>query len=94
MRILLRWLDQLRRTTVAGLPQFCSALVATLEDITAAIKTWQELDHNADGTHAVIHLREQDAAAAARAGHIGLYWDGTDLKTVKPDGTVETVQLV
>ena len=54
MRIILRWLDQLRRTTAEQLPSFCSALVAQLEEIAAACTAWAEEDHNSDGTHLVV----------------------------------------
>ena len=54
MRLLLSWLDQLRRTTVQGLPSFCSALVSQFEEVVNAANAWAAEDHNSAGTHAVV----------------------------------------
>lgn len=91
MRIVLQYLDQLRIVTLKTLPQFADRIVTTFEELVEAITTWQEQDHHADGTHDVIHINEQSAAAAARSGAITLYWNGTNLKYVKPDGSTGNV---
>jgi hypothetical protein len=94
MRIVLEWLDQLRRTTMDGLPSFCSAIVSQFEALAATCNTWAAVDHNPDGTHEVVRVGGTTTIPAASVERITLYWDGTDLKTVKPDGTVQTVTLV
>lgn len=94
MRIVLHWLDQLRRTTAEQLPAFCGAVVAQFQELAAAANTWAAVDHNSDGTHEVVRLGGTTTTPAATVGRIILYWDGTDLKTVKPDGTVQTVTVV
>lgn len=86
MRLILSWLDQLRRTTLEGLPSFCSALVSQFQDIVAAANTWAQKDHNDDGTHHFVRIGG-DGVPEPLAGRISLYWDGTNLKWVKPDGT-------
>jgi hypothetical protein len=91
MRVILTWLDQLRRTTVQGLPAFCAALVAQLEEIAAATNTWGAVDHESDGTHAAVRFTSVDATPEPTATAITLYWDGTNLKYLKPDGTTGNV---
>ena len=91
MRIILRWLDQLRRTTAEQLPSFCSALVAQLEEIAAACTAWAEEDHNSDGTHRVVKIGGTTTTPSATTGRITLYWDGTNLKYLKPDGTTGNI---
>lgn len=91
MRIVLTWIDQLRRTTVEQLPAFAAALVAQLTEIAAAANTWAAVDHNGDGTHEVIHLGGTTTTPAATTGRITLWWDGTNLKYLKPDGTTGNV---
>lgn len=94
MRLLLTWLDQLRRLTADNLAGFASAVVSQFEEIVGAANTWAQVDHNEDGTHEVVRVGGTTTTPAATVGRITLYWDGTDLKTVKPDGTVQTVTLV
>lgn len=91
MRIILTWIDQLRRTTVEGLPSFCAALVSQLQEIAAAANAWAGKDHNDDGTHQVVRIGGTTEAPAATASRISLYWDGTNLKYVKPDGTTGNI---
>lgn len=91
MRLILTWIDQLRRTTVEQLPAFCSALVSQFEEIVAIANKWAEHDHNSDGTHQVIRIGGQDITPASTTGRITLYWDGTNLKYIKPDGTTGNV---
>lgn len=94
MRIILSWLDQLRRTTVDGLPQFCSALVSQFQDLAAAANTWAAKDHEADGTHAVVRVGQDDVPEAT-VGKITIYTtDGATLKVVKADGTIGTITVV
>jgi hypothetical protein len=94
MRIVLQWLDQLRRTTAEQLPAFAAALVSQFEELAAAANTWAAIDHNTDGTHEVVRLGGTSSTPEPTLGRITLYWDGADLKTVKPDGTVGTVTIV
>lgn len=91
MRLLLTWIDQLRRTTADQLPSFCSALVSQLQEIVFAANAWAAKDHNDDGTHQVVRIGGTTAAAEATASRITLYWDGTNLKYVKPDGTTGNI---
>lgn len=91
MRIILTWIDQLRRTTVEGLPSFCSALVSQLQEMAAAANAWAQKDHNDDGTHFVVRIGGTTAAPDATSGRISLYWDGTNLKYIKPDGTTGNI---
>lgn len=84
MRMVLTWLDQLRRTTVEQLPAFCAALVAQAQEIAAAANQWAATDHNGDGTHSEIHL-------GPIGSQITLAWDGTNLTYEKPDGTTGTI---
>lgn len=95
MRIILSWLDHLRRTTVERLPAFCSALVSQFEELAAAVNTWGQADHNGDGTHYVVRIGQlpNDArpARAANADQILLRWDGVNLIYEKPDGTTGIV---
>lgn len=91
MRLILTWLDQLRRTTVDGLPSFCAALVSQFEDLVAAANTWADQDHHSDGTHGAVQYKARTTAPAAVAGHLITYWDGTNLKWVKPDGTTGNI---
>jgi hypothetical protein len=91
MRIILSWLDHLRRTTADGLPQFCSALVSQFQDIAAAANVWAQKDHNDDGTHQVVRIGGTRAAPDATPARISLYWDGVNLKWVKPDGSTGTI---
>lgn len=90
MRIILTWIDQLRRTTVEGLPSFCSALVSQLQEMAAAANAWADSDHNTTGTHGVVKYSTRTAPAAL-AGHLVTYWDGTNLKWIKPDGTTGNI---
>jgi hypothetical protein len=91
MRVILAWLDQLRRTTVNQLPAFCSALVSQLEGIAAAANTWAQKDHNDDGTHNVIRIGGTTTAPDPVAGKLVTYWDGTNYKYVKPDGSTGNI---
>jgi len=86
MRMVLRWIDKLRRTTVEELPAFCAALVQTFEEITAAANSWAAIDHNSDGSHDVVRFKETTAPPTTTSA-ISVYWDGTNLKYLKPDGT-------
>jgi hypothetical protein len=58
MRLILSWIDQLRRTTVDQLPAFCSALVSQLEEIVTAANAWAANDHHSNGSHVVIRYSE------------------------------------
>lgn len=87
MRLVLTWIDQLRRTTAERLPAFCNALVAQLQEIINTANKWAANDHNGDGTHLVVRIGGTTIAPEATTGRISLYWDGTNLKWVKPDGT-------
>lgn len=91
MRVILSWIDQLRRTTVDGLPQFCSALVSQFQEVAAAANAWARKDHNDDGTHNVVRIGGTSKAPDATVGRIQLYWDGTNLKWMKPDGTTGNI---
>lgn len=91
MRLLLSWIDQLRRTTVDGLPAFCAGVVAQFEEIVNAANTWGQKDHNDDGTHQVVRIGGSTGTPAVTAGRITLWWDGTNLKYEKPDGTTGNV---
>lgn len=93
MRLILTWIDQLRRTTVEQLPAYCSALVSQLEEIVAAANAWADRDHNSDGTHFVVRVGGTTSAPSATVGRITIYADGNDLKVVWPDGTVKTVTV-
>lgn len=90
MRLVLRWIDHLRRTTAEALPAFCSALVSQLQEIINTANKWAENDHNGDGTHSNVRF-SQRAAPAATPLAISVYWDGTNLKYVKPDGTTGNI---
>ena len=93
MRIILTWLDQLRRTTTDGLPQFCAALVAQLEEIAAAANAWAAKDHASDGTHVVVRVGDPEVPEAT-VGKITIYTtDGATLKVVKADGTIGTITV-
>ena len=91
MRIILQWLDQLRRTADERLASFCAALVSQFEEIAAAANTWAAKDHNSDGTHQVVRIGGTTADPAATVGRISLWWDGTNLKWKKPDGTTGNI---
>lgn len=91
MRLLLSWIDQFRRITVKNLPSVASALVSQFEEIVGAANTWAAVDHNSDGTHAAVKFSAETTAPAATVGAITLYWDGTNLKYLKPDGTTGNV---
>jgi len=86
MRMVLRWIDQLRRTTVENLPAFCAALVSQLTEMTEAANSWAATDHNPDGSHAAVRFKEETSPGVS-TGAITVYWDGTNLKYLKPDGT-------
>ena len=60
-------------------------------EIAAAANAWAEEDHNPDGTHQVVRIGGTSTAPAATANRVSLYWDGTNLIAVKPDGTTATV---
>lgn len=91
MRLILTWLDQLRRTTVEQLPAFCSALVSQLEEMVATANAWAQQDHNTDGTHVTVRIGGTTSAPVATTDRISLYWDGTNLKYVKPDGSTGNI---
>jgi len=91
MRLLLTWIDQLRRTTAEGLPSFCAALVSQLQEIVFAANAWAAHDHNDDGTHHVVRIGGTESDPEATTGRITLWWDGTNLKYKKPDGTTGNV---
>lgn len=91
MRLLLSWIDQFRRITVENLPSVAAAIVSQFEEIVGAANTWGASDHNQDGTHAAVHFKTQTTTPAATVGAITLYWDGTNLKYLKPDGTTGNV---
>jgi hypothetical protein len=91
LRIVLRWIDQLRRTTVDQLPAFCAAVVAQFQEIAAAANAWAAMDHNSDGTHQVVKIGGHDTTPEATVGRLTVYWDGTNLKYVKPDGTTGNI---
>lgn len=91
MRLLLRWIDQFRQITVANLSSVAAAIVVQFEDFAAAMNTWAAKDHHADGTHKVMRIGLTRTTPAATRGRITLWWDGTNLKYEKPDGTTGTV---
>lgn len=91
MRIILSWLDQLLTTTAAQLPSFCAAIAGQLQEIAEAANHWAERDHNPDGTHAAVTFKEQTTAPDATTSAMSVYWDGTNLKYVKPDGTTGNI---
>lgn len=91
MRLILNWIDQLERATVESLPAFCSALVAQFTEIVEAANTWAEQDHNSDGSHNVISLGGTTTAPEPVAGQLRVYWDGTNLVYVKPDGSTGNI---
>lgn len=91
MRLILTWIDQLRTASADTLTVFCGALVAQLQEITATANAWGAVDHNTDGTHQVVRIGGTTSAPAATASRISLYWDGTNLKYVKPDGTTGNI---
>lgn len=94
MRIILTWIDQLRLTTVEGLPSFCAALVSQLQEMAASANTWANKDHNSDGTHNVVRVGGTDTAPAATASRITIYTtDGATLKVVLADGTIGTITV-
>lgn len=86
MRLILRWLDVLKRTTVDELPAFCAALTSTFQEVVEAANAWAQADHTPDGTHAAVRFTESDTPTTT-TGAISVYWDGTNLKYLKPDGT-------
>lgn len=94
MRLILTWIDQLRRTTTDQLPSFCAALVSQLQEIVATANAWAGKDHNDDGTHLVVRVGGTTANPAATVGRITIFADGNSLKVVKPDGTVGTITVV
>lgn len=91
MRLILTWIDQLRRTTAEQLPAFCAALVAQLQEIIFAANAWADHDHNTDGSHAVIQFTEETNTPTAVATAIKVWYDGTNLKYLKPDGTTGNI---
>ncbi len=91
MRLLLSWIDQFRRITVQNLPSVAAALVSQFEEVVNAANAWAEEDHNTTGTHGAVKFSEQSPAPAALAGHLVVYWDGTNLKYVKPDGSTGNI---
>lgn len=91
MRLILSWIDQFRRITVQNLPSVAAALVAQFEEIANAANAWAAEDHNSSGTHGAVKFSEQTAAPSALAGHLVTYWDGTNLKYIKPDGTTGNI---
>lgn len=90
MRLLLSWIDQFRRITVENLPSVSAALVSQFEEVVNAANTWAAVDHTSDGHHGVTRFAVQDPPAAL-ASHIVVYWDGTNLKYVKPDGSTGNI---
>lgn len=96
MRIILTRIDILRRTAIRELAGFCDALVSQFQDIAAAANSWAAMDHNDDGTHGVVRIGITGTTVAPSpiANRMSLYYDGTDLKVVRPDGTTGTVTIV
>lgn len=84
-------MDQLRQITAKNLPSTGAALVAQFEEIATAANTWANSDHNPDGTHKVVRIGLTTTTPAATTGRITLWWDGTNLKYKKPDGTTGNV---
>lgn len=87
MRVILANRDQLRRTTPEQLPSYCEAVLGQFEQIAAAANAWAEQDHNSDGSHALVRIGETAGVPKATVGALTVYWDGTNLKWMKPDGT-------
>lgn len=87
MRVVLTNTDQLRRTTVDGLPAYCAAVLRQFEEVAAATNAWADEDHDDTGAHLVLHVQASPTVPTARANHLVIYWDGTNLKYVKPDGS-------
>jgi hypothetical protein len=59
--------------------------------IAAAANAWAAMDHNSDGTHQVVKIGGHDTTPEATVGRLTVYWDGTNLKYVKPDGTTGNI---
>jgi hypothetical protein len=93
VRLILVWIDQLRRTTPEGLPAFCSALVSELQQLVAAANQWASRDHTPTGTHDRVTLVARDSAPAQTNGAITIYADGSTLKVVRADGTTGTITV-
>lgn len=93
MRLVLRWIDLLRRTTPEGLPAFCGALVAQLEEMVATANLWAARDHEPSGAHAQVTLMASESTPMPVTGGLVLYFDGTNLKVVRSDGTTGTVTI-
>ena len=91
MRLLLSWIDQFRRITVENLPSVASALVSQFEEVVNAANAWASEDHDPTGVHTVVKFKAQTTAPSALAGHRVTYWDGTNLKYVKPDGSTGNI---
>ena len=91
MRMLLSWIDQFRRITTQNLASAAAAIVSQFEEVVGAANTWAAVDHNDDGTHEVVRIGLTTTTPAATAGRITLWWDGTNLKYEKPDGTTGNV---
>lgn len=91
MRLLLSWIDQLRRITAENLASVSSALVSQFEEIVTAANAWAGEDHDPTGVHTVVKFKAQSTTPPALAGHLVTYWDGTNLKYVKPDGSTGNI---
>lgn len=91
MRLLLSWIDQFRRITVENLSSVANAIVSQFQEITEAANAWAAEDHNTDGNHTVVKFKAQTTVPSALAGHLVTYWDGTNLKYVKPDGSTGNI---
>lgn len=93
MRLVLRWIDRLRTVTAEGLPAFAGALSAQLEEMVATANLWAAQDHTPDGTHQQVTLMASESTPMPVRGGLVLYFDGTDLKVVRANGTTGTVTI-
>lgn len=91
MRLLLSWIDQFRRITVENLASVAAAIVSQFEEVVNAANAWAGEDHDPTGVHAVVKFKAQTAIPPAVAGHLVTYWDGTNYKYVKPDGSTGNI---
>lgn len=91
MRVLVSSSDQLRRTTPDQLPAYCDAVLRQFQEIASATNAWADEDHDDTGVHLVMHIKQSAMTPDALPGHLVIYWDGTNLKYVKPDGATGNI---
>ena len=93
MNITLDRLDQIRTASPESLPALCAALVSLFEGVAVPANAWSAVDHNDDGTHQVVRIGGTEDAPSHTVGRMTLFLDGSDLKVVRPDGTIGTVTI-